>query len=136
MLHHVPAQPPLGAKVLVADDDDDLRAIMASALRADGYSVVEAHDGVELLALIAATLDDWAARPDAIVVDVRMPHISGLGVLDHLQRAHVKLPSVVITGLSNQGSVDVIAKKLGAIGVLHKPFDIDDLRTALLLARS
>jgi len=120
--------------VFVADDDDDLRAIIVDALRADGYTVVEARDGLELLMLIEDTLGTPEARPDLVIADVRMPHLSGLGVLDHLKRAHVNLPVVLMTGFA-QGSVEVVAKRLGALGVLTKPFDVDVLRKAVLRAK-
>jgi nitrogen fixation/metabolism regulation signal transduction histidine kinase len=58
-----------GLRVLIADDDDELRAILAEALRSDGYEVSEARDGAEMLALLNDTLTDPVARPDVIVAD-------------------------------------------------------------------
>jgi len=123
-----------GMTVVVADDDDELRAVVVDALRSDGYSVVEARDGEELLALVADLVGDAATRPDVIVADVRMPKLSGLGVLEELRRTHVRLPVVMMTGFSPD-SVEVVARRFGAMGVLRKPFDLDDLRTAVMNAR-
>jgi len=120
-------------KVLVADDDDDLRAVVVEALRADGYTVVEARDGEEMLGLLAGAASDYALSPDVIVADVRMPKLSGLGVLAELRRAHVKLPILMMTGFAPD-SVSVVAQRLGALGVLRKPFDVDDLRMAVMNA--
>jgi DNA-binding response OmpR family regulator len=124
-----------GMTVIVADDDDALRDLIADALRSDGYKVVEARDGEELLSLVADSVGDAATRPDVVVVDVRMPKLSGLGVLEELRRTYVRLPVVVITGFSPD-SVEVVARRLGAMGVLRKPFDMDDLRTAIVNARA
>jgi CheY-like chemotaxis protein len=120
---------PSATTVLVADDDDDFRALMVETLRGDGYVVLEARDGVELLSLLdeASGSSGW---PDIIIADVRMPRLSGLGVLEHLKRAQIKLPVVLITGFVPD-SVGVLAKRLGAFGVIGKPFAVDDLRGAV-----
>jgi DNA-binding response OmpR family regulator len=135
MLHRMTDLDVTGMTVIVADDDDALRDLIADALRSDGYKVVEARDGEELLSLVADSVGDAATRPDVVVVDVRMPKLSGLGVLEELRRTYVRLPVVVITGFSPD-SVEVVARRLGAMGVLRKPFDMDDLRTAIVNARA
>jgi two-component system, response regulator, stage 0 sporulation protein F len=134
MLHRVVNHDVAGTKVFVADDDDDLRALVVETLRADGYTVLEARDGEELLALLSDALADPETRPDIVVADVRMPKLSGLGVLQYLQRAHVTVPVLLMTGFAPR-SVGIVARRLGAVGVLEKPFDVDDLRTAVMNAR-
>jgi CheY-like chemotaxis protein len=129
-----PEIPTPPTKVLVADDDDDVRALVASLLREDGYEVVEACDGAELLARLEEGVDDPVARPDVVLTDVMMPGLSGLGVLDALRRAHIAFPVVLMTVLKDH-SVHIVARRLGAVGVLSKPLDVDDLRTAILNAR-
>ena len=119
--------------ILVADDDEDMRSFVAETLRSDGYRIVEARDGIELLGHLRAALEGSSARPDVVVTDVLMPELSGLGVLDALRRARWNVPVVVMTVLSDR-SVDTLAQRLGAVGVLRKPFDADDLRTAVLNA--
>ena len=116
--------------MIVADDDDDMRSAVAEALRIEGYLVSEAHDGAELIAM----LDDGSVRPDIIVADIKMPRLSGFGVLQALTVGHRDVPVVLITALSD-GPVGAVALKLGAVGVLHKPFDSDDLLTAVCNAR-
>jgi CheY-like chemotaxis protein len=117
--------------VLVADDDEDLRSLVVEALRADGYRVIEAHDGAELLDHLRAGLTDSAPHPDVVVTDVLMPKLSGLGVLDALRRAQWNVPVILMTVMGD-GSVHTLARRLGAVRVLRKPLDIDDLRTAVL----
>jgi FixJ family two-component response regulator len=72
-------------------------------------------------------------RPRVVVADVRMPNLSGLGVLAALRRAASNIPVLLITALTDP-SVQTLAWRLGAIGVLRKPFDTDDLLTAVLNA--
>ncbi|HEY8042186.1 MAG TPA: response regulator [Polyangiaceae bacterium] len=119
--------------VLVADDDEDMRSLVADTLRSDGYAVLEARDGAELLGHLEAALGDPRVRPDVVVTDVMMPRLSGLGVLNALRRAQLHFPVILMTVLADE-SVHTVAKRLGAIGVIRKPFDVDDLRTAVMNA--
>ena len=135
MLHRMTRAVAPGTKVLVAEDDEELRAVVVEALRDDGYTVAEARDGAELLSMLNDSLPDPAKRPDVVVADVRMPKLSGLGVLEQLKHDRVRVPVVIITGFAPQ-SVSVVARRLGAVGVLRKPFDLDDLRTAVMNAGS
>ena len=125
----------VGPTAIVADDDAELLGVVVEALRADGYRVVAAHDGEELLALVADTLGNPRARADLIITDVRMPGLSGLGVLLQLRRLGIRLPTLMMTGFSPE-SVETVAKALGAAGVLRKPFDIEALRAAVTAARA
>jgi CheY-like chemotaxis protein len=119
--------------VFVADDDEAMREAVATSLRAGGHFVVEARDGAELLDLLLGTLGAPPIRPDVVVSDVRMPNLSGLGVLAALQRAACNVPVLLITALADE-SVHNVARRLGAIGVLRKPFETNDLLTAVLNA--
>jgi CheY-like chemotaxis protein len=116
--------------VLVADDDEDMRSLVAETLRAEGYNVIEASDGAELVDYLRRTLDEPIDRPDVVVSDVLMPNLSGLAVLDALRRAEWNVPVVLMTVLADD-SVRTIARRLGAVGVLRKPFDSDALRSAV-----
>jgi CheY-like chemotaxis protein len=142
-------------RVLVAEDHDEMRALIVLALRADGYEVVEARDGIELLAhlllaedgreirgLVASELqsgEEDAVIPAtalchapfaAIVSDVRMPGLSGMTVLALLHCAQQPTPVVLITAF---GDADMRAEALmlGARVVISKPFEMDDLRRAV-----
>lgn len=118
-------------RVLLADDDHDTRAVLAAALRQDGFQVLEARDGGELLDLVSASLlGESAPQPDLIVSDVRMPGFSGLGILTGLRASSWRVPFVLVTAY---GSDDLFheAREVGADAIFYKPFDIDDLRTAI-----
>jgi two-component system, OmpR family, response regulator MprA len=129
----VPKAPSPAATVLVADDDGALRAALRSILAGDGYDVLEASDGAETLALLGAAADDVGPVPDIVVLDICMPELSGLGILSAMKRLAFPVPTVVMTAFSDR-SVDVLAQKLGALRVLHKPFDLEDVRSAVLEA--
>jgi two-component system response regulator (stage 0 sporulation protein F) len=120
-------------QILVADDDDDMLSLVCDTLRADGHELSEAHDGAQLLERLEHAIDDPTHRPDVVVADVMMPRLSGLGVLEAIRRARLHFPVVLMTVLADD-SIWIVARRLGAIGVLHKPFDMDDLRTAVVNA--
>ncbi len=121
--------------VLVADDDEEMRTLVAATLREDGCSTLEARDGQELLDLLGEALDEPGLRPDVVVTDLKMPRLSGLGVLGALMRARWRLPVVMMTGVSDE-SIHAVATRLGAVGVLHKPFQPDALLAAVRSARA
>ena|GEM_PF-1853374 len=119
--------------VFLAEDDDAMREAVAATLRGGGYQVTEVCDGAELLDLLVDTGDDPLRRPRVVVADVRMPNLSGLGVLTLLRRTTWSIPFLLITALTDP-SVQTVARRLGAIGVLRKPFAAEALLTAVLNA--
>jgi two-component system response regulator (stage 0 sporulation protein F) len=124
-------------RVFVADDDAEMRALVAESLRADGYDVIEATDGADLLVRLEEVMseDEPAKRALVVVTDVLMPNLSGLGVLATLRKAGHDVPVILMTGLADD-SVPVVAKRFGAVALFRKPVDIDNLRTAVVNART
>jgi DNA-binding response OmpR family regulator len=120
-------------RVLLAEDDLELRRLIARALRRDGYQVVEAPDGTELLELVADTIiGEKPARPyDLILTDIRMPGWSGMEILHGLYGRGYHTPVVLITAFGDE-ETHRLAQKLGAVCVLDKPFELDDLRMVVL----
>lgn len=121
-------------RVVVAEDDDDMRNLIASGLRRDGMRVTEARDGTELLELMAAQLLGSSSRQpfDLVVSDVRMPGYNGLGALSALRHAGLWMPVILITAFGDEDT-HAEAHRLGAVAVFDKPFDVAALR---LLARA
>jgi CheY-like chemotaxis protein len=112
-------------RLVLADDDTDTRNLLACLLRWEGYEVVEASDGVELLArLEAAALD--GTQVDAIVADIKMPRLSGLDVLGAVGSEYWQTPFILITGHGSKKAY-ASARGLGATAVLEKPFPISRL---------
>ena len=123
---------PVRRRVLLAEDDVSLRQLLAAVLRADGYEVVEAVDGVDLLEAIERTLVMLRARPDsfAIVADVHMPGLTGLDVLAVLRCAHATTPVVLITAFPDR-ETRAEAFDLGARAMLAKPFSLEEFRSVV-----
>jgi DNA-binding NtrC family response regulator len=111
-------------RVLVAEDDPNLREVMVEALRLDGFDVIEAENGPQLLDLVGPSLfGKEAGPPPALVIsDHRMPGITGMTVLGGLRQLDSKLPFILITAF---GDVETHrqAERLGAT-VLDKPFEM------------
>jgi len=84
-------------RVLVVEDEVEIRTLLSRRLRRAGYAVEEAGDGQEALALV-----DREA-PDVVVTDMSMPRLDGLGLLQELRRRDPDLPVIVLTG---HGSFD------------------------------
>jgi two-component system response regulator MprA len=116
--------------VFLADDDEPSRRLLARELEAVGYSVIQACDGAEALQRLASAADGAAPMPDAVVLDVCMPGISGLGVLSVMRRFRHPPPTFLMTGFSHE-SVDVVAERRGAVRIFHKPIDVEELLAAI-----
>lgn len=118
-------------RILLAEDDADMRSLVADALRGDGYDVVELTDGGRLLVNIAARLKDGTGGDslDLIVSDIRMPICSGLQILSALRDAHWNTPVILMTAFGDDATRRQ-AEGLSAV-LFDKPFDLDDLRTAV-----
>src|SRR5262249_62391768 len=110
-------------RVLVIEDDPDLRLVSATALREDGYAVDEAADGED--GLFKATSWDY----DAVVLDVMMPRLDGWTVLERLRRTH-KTPVLILTA---RDAVHDRVRGLdsGADDYLVKPFVPSELLARL-----
>ena len=123
-----------GPGALVAENDPELLRLIAEALTRDGFVVSEARTSEELIAIVleglAATPHD-APQPALVVSDVQMPGRDGLSALDELQQT---LAGAVILVIATSADDEVCeaARRVGAVGVLRKPFELDDLRTAAL----
>lgn len=124
-------------RVLVAEDDAEMRALLVEALRGDGFEVLEARHGSELMQLLAARLDEGGELRmlDLLVSDVRMPGWSGLDVLQALREVHARIPVILITAFG-AAELHARAREYGACVMFDKPFDVDDLRTAVVNALS
>jgi DNA-binding response OmpR family regulator len=127
-----------GLRILVAEDDLEMRNFLAVSLRRDGYDVVEAKTGVELISLLVdATLDSTAVPYDLVISDQRMPGFLGLEVLAGPQDDDWPPPYIMITAFGSK-EFETLAYGAGAAAVFNKPFDMDDLKSAIvsILGRS
>jgi CheY-like chemotaxis protein len=118
-------------RILVAEDQEEMRTLLRRALKRRGYDVVEAPDGPQLVrAIVDGLLAPEMQAPDLIVTDVRMPGFSGLEVLARLRRDGWTTPFILITAFGD-AQLHAEAKALGAACVLNKPFAMEDLCAAV-----
>jgi two-component system, NtrC family, response regulator AtoC len=118
-------------RVLIADDDDDLRERLASLLARRGYDTWEASSGEEVVDWLHVGQDLGLAPPDVILLDVWMPFRTGVALLSELRRAGWHVPIVLMTANVDQQVTDA-AVVWGAAAVLEKPFSTDALETVFL----
>jgi DNA-binding response OmpR family regulator len=120
------------ARILLAEDDPDLRALLASELRKDGYIVEEARTGYDLLELLG-TLTLRNEVCDLLITDIRMPGLTGLSIAEALRHGVTRgtsgTPIILITAFGDD-AIHAEAKRLGA-AIFDKPFDLDDLRSCI-----
>ena len=112
----------MNAKILIVDDEPNVRLMYRSALEASGYEIFEAASG-------AKALEECLARQhDAAILDLRMPGgMDGLELLEEMHKLNINTPAVFITAFANVPNA-VNAMKLGAIDFLQKPILPDQLR--------
>ena len=108
-------------KVLVVEDDRNVRGLLATMLLAEGYEVDTAADG------IGGLLDASQTAYDLVLLDLMMPDLGGPRVLDELQSdpAHPAPPVLVVTGQVD--AVPAMRGRLGHENVVVKPFAVDEL---------
>ena len=109
---------PRSRRILVVDDDRNHRHVIEELLAEAGYEVEVAADGLEALAAIERM------PPALLLLDLRMPNLDGIGVLERLRHTPRTFPIVVFTALQDADE-EVIAR--GAAGVITKPVSLDTL---------
>ena len=107
-------------KILIAEDDRNLRRVLRAMLVREGYDIAEAANGE-----VAAS---WLAgnRVDALVSDIRMPKMDGLALFRHCRERHPSLPVILVTAYGTIGDA-VEAIRSGAFDYITKPFDEAEL---------
>jgi len=108
-------------RVLVVEDDEDSRNIMADALVEAGYTVEGAADGYEALSIAARR------SPDIVVSDLSMPGINGVELARRLHVFAPTVPVVLTTGIEDTLDLVTAARAYGAVACLKKPMSLDEL---------
>ena len=111
---------PQGVRILVVDDEEYITDLVSLGLRFVGFDVEVAADGRDALAKIAST------RPDLVVLDIAMPDMDGLEVVQRLRRDGVNTPVVFLTA-RDAPSDRVRGLHLGADDYITKPFSLEEL---------
>jgi CheY-like chemotaxis protein len=108
-------------RILVVDDDPDIRQVLQDRLESYGYLVETAGDGRAALKKLEHL------TPSGIFLDIRMPGMDGLEVLGHIRNRHPSIPVVIVTAATARESVSS-AISAGAQAYLLKPFDTSQIK--------
>ena len=110
----------MGATILIVDDEESIRRSVADILADEGYEPSAAGDGSEALRQIEGL------PPDLVLLDIAMPGLDGIEVLERLRQGWPELPVIMMSG---HGTIEtaVRATKLGAYDFLEKPLSYDKL---------
>lgn len=114
------------ARVLIAEDDPDLRELLAFCFFREGYAVASCSDGLCLLEQLHESLDGPGEPIDLVVTDIRMPGLTGLEVLEGLCERPLRPPVICMTAFGDPHT-HAAARRLHAAATFDKPFDIDAL---------
>src|SRR5688500_15251553 len=113
------------ARILVADDEPNLRRVLTAMLRRDGHEVIQATDGAEAISMLGV---HQAPDVDVVITDLRMPTVDGMEVLRHAARNAPQVPVIMITAYGSGGQA-VEAIKAGEFDYIEKPVEQDQIRT-------
>jgi two-component system response regulator PilR (NtrC family) len=112
------------SSVLVVDDEEALRTVLSGELANEGYDVKAAADGDEAISEVEKS------PFDLVLLDIKMPRMSGFEVLKYIKVNHAKTKVVMLTGFADLKNA-IESKKLGADDFVSKPYDLVDLLTTI-----
>jgi DNA-binding response OmpR family regulator len=101
-------------KLLLVEDDEKVAQVLAEAFASDGHETAIRHTGEDGLDYLARE------RPDAVVLDVRLPTLNGVAVLRRIRSTDPTLPVIIMTGLATPGEITEI-RRLGVTEIVEKP---------------
>ena len=110
-------------RILIVDDNDDIRSMLELILRREGFDVASARDGEQALALFA----ERAA--DIVITDLFMPERDGIETIVALRDRYPEAKIIAMSGWQSQRGPDylAVAREIGAVGTLRKPFEPREL---------
>jgi two-component system response regulator AtoC len=115
------------AKILVVDDELNMRLVLKAMLKKEGYEVATAADGQEALQILKEE------KIAVVATDLKMPRLDGMGLLHRIMQEDPSLPVIILTAYGTVSNA-VDALKKGAFDYLTKPFEQDELKTVILKA--
>ena len=111
-------------KLLLIEDDVRVAQVLADAFEADGHETAIRHTGEDGLAYLTSE------RPDAVVLDVRLPTMNGVAVLRRIRSTDPRLPIIIMTGLATPEEI-AEARHLGVTEIIEKPEVLKNFSDAL-----
>jgi DNA-binding NtrC family response regulator len=115
---------PARGRLLVIDDEEDLRDMLEFLLSGEGFEVASADSGLAAVELVRAH------RFDVAITDMRMPGMNGIETLTALKQLDPSIEVIVATGYASEQTAAECMRR-GAYGYLRKPFEIADLRSLI-----
>jgi CheY-like chemotaxis protein len=115
-------------KILVVDDEPFVRDMMTAMIKPAGYDVVEAVNGAEAFNVCKKE------AVDLIITDIVMPEKNGIDLIMNVKKEYPDIPIIAVSGgggITGRYDYLEIAKLVGANNILKKPFEIDELRSAV-----
>ncbi|MBM7714472.1 response regulator [Siminovitchia sp. FSL H7-0308] len=111
-------------KVLIVDDQFGIRTLLNEVLQKEGYEIYQAANGLQALHVMKQH------APDLVLLDIKIPGMDGLEILKKMKEINPEIRVIIMTAY---GELDMIekTKKLGALAHFSKPFDIEEIRTAV-----
>ncbi len=106
--------------ILVADDDASIRSLLKQLLADDGFAVIEASTGVEVVEKVKES------SPDLVIMDVRMPELDGIEALSRVKATNPKTAVLIMTAFGSSNAA-IRAMELGAFDYITKPFELDKI---------
>jgi two-component system response regulator AtoC len=106
-------------RILIADDDAAIRTILVELLRGEGYEVLEAKSGNEVLRIVPVE------EPDLLLMDLRMPEQDGIQIMRRLATQDLPVNNIIMMTAFGTSSAAIEAMHLGAYDYITKPFDLD-----------
>ncbi len=112
------------ARILIVDDEADLRTLLRHILTAQGYQITDAEDGEEAIELIKRQKFDIA------LLDIQMPNINGIQVLKYIKEHSPQTKAVMLTGYADLKHA-MEAKEFGARDFIGKPYKLEDVLSTI-----
>ncbi|NTV30185.1 MAG: response regulator [Candidatus Omnitrophica bacterium] len=112
-------------KLLIVDDESDVREFARNFFRKRGIDVFVASDGAAALDIVSAE------SPELVLLDVRMEAMNGLEMLRELRRSHNQTRVIMVSSTEDDRVVEEV-KALGVLGFIHKPLILDELEKIVL----
>lgn len=111
-------------KILIVDDELNMRLVLGAMLKREGYEVAAAADGFEALQILKS------GRVSAVVTDLKMPRMDGMELLNRINQEYPDLPVIMITAHGTVATA-VEALKKGALDYITKPFELEEIRNVV-----
>jgi DNA-binding response OmpR family regulator len=114
--------------ILLAEDDEEMRRLLALMLRKEGYQVTECPDGISLLDQLSSLFlhEENQRNFNLIISDIKMPGVTGMEILMGASENKNFPPMILMTAFGDK-ETHIQAERLGVAALFDKPFDIDDM---------